>query len=304
MTAQGETRSVRPGTVALVLALALAGGVVAYKVLGGSTQTRRPASESVTAAAADPLAALETRTRENPRDGEAWFALGTAYFEQGRFAEAVPAFAQAAQIAPKASTWSSLGEARVMASERDPMPPAAVADFERAIALDPKDPRARYFLAVKQDLSGDHQGAIEAWLALLADTPPGAVWEADLRRTIDQVGKINRIAVAQRLSAIRQPAPSAPVAARAIPGPTAEDLRQASALRPAEQRDMAEGMVARLEAKLRADPRNIDGWIMLMRSRMTLGQPDKARAALADAVGANPGAAARLREQAAVLGVR
>ena len=37
---------------------------------------------------------------------------------------------------------------------------------------------------------------------------------------------------------------------------------------------------------------------MLMRSRTTLGQPDRARKALSDAVAANPSAAARLRAEA------
>ncbi|MFX7549094.1 hypothetical protein ABTJ50_22380, partial [Acinetobacter baumannii] len=74
--------------------------------------------------------------------------------------------------------------------------------FRRAVAIDPKDPRARYFLAVARDLKGEHRGAIDDWLALLKDTPPGAPWEADLRRTIEQVGKINHIDVAQQLSAI------------------------------------------------------------------------------------------------------
>lgn len=301
--AQGETRTLRPGTVALVLALALVGGAVAYKLLGGGGGAE-PSAQELASTAADPVAALEARTRAEPGDGDAWFALGSIYFEQDRFAEAVPAFARAAEIAPTARGWSSLGEARVMASERDPMPAAAVADFERALRLDPKDPRARYFLAVKQDLAGDHEGAIAAWLALLADTPPSAPWEADLRRTIEQVGKINKIAVTERLAAVRQPAATAPVAARAIPGPDAADLQAASKLRPAEQREMAEGMVARLEAKLRADPRNVDGWVMLIRSRATLGEPEKARAALTSAVAANPGSAAKLREQAALLGVR
>jgi cytochrome c-type biogenesis protein CcmH len=67
---------------------------------------------------------------------------------------------------------------------------------------------------------------------------------------------------------------------------------------------MAEGMVARLEARLKASPRDPDGWIMLMRSRATLGQSDKARQALADAVAANPDKAAILKQQAEVLGIR
>jgi cytochrome c-type biogenesis protein CcmH len=43
---------------------------------------------------------------------------------------------------------------------------------------------------------------------------------------------------------------------------------------------------------------------MLIRSRATLGQPDKAAQALRDAVAANPGQAARLRQEAGVLGVK
>ena len=66
---------------------------------------------------------------------------------------------------------------------------------------------------------------------------------------------------------------------------------------------MAEGMVAQLEARLHAEPKNLDGWVMLMRSRMTLGEPAKAKAALEAAVKANPGEAAELRRQAQALGI-
>jgi cytochrome c-type biogenesis protein CcmH len=91
---------------------------------------------------------------------------------------------------------------------------------------------------------------------------------------------------------------------RGIPGPNAQDLSAAAAIPPSEQREMAEGMVGRLEARLRDQPANVDGWVMLMRSRMTLGEPDKAHAALNAAIAANPLAEAQLRQQAAVLGVR
>ena len=300
----GLKRRWRGGTILLLLALAVAGFVIGTKFSRGNLQATQPS------VAGDPLTTLEARVKEQPQDGEAWSALASAYFETGRFDEAVTAYDAAVQLAPQRSAlWSGRGEARVMASPHDPMPAAAAADFEQAVARDPRDPRARYFLAVKQDLTGDHQGAIDSWLALLADTPPGAVWEADLRRTIEQAGKINRIEVGKRLAGVRQPAP---LAASALPaptvptvaGPTAADITRASALRPAEQREMAEGMVARLEDKLKRNPANVDGWIMLIRSRVNLGEPDKARAALEAAVAANPGSAAQLREQAAALGLR
>ena len=62
-------------------------------------------------------------------------------------------------------------------------------------------------------------------------------------------------------------------------------------------------MVESLDAKLRANPKNPDGWVMLMRSRMTLGQPDKAGKALKDALAANPDQAERLQREAKALGV-
>ena len=281
---------------------------------GGTAQQGAPATE----AALDPMTALERRTRDNPGDSAAWRALGSARFDAGQFAEAAQAYERASQLAPElAVVWSSLGEARVMASKSDPMPPSALEAFRKAVSLDPKDPRARYFLAVNRDLAGDHQGAIADWLTLLADTPHGAPWEADLRRTIEQVGKIHKIEVGSRIAAVKQPAapagapvgapeaaPAMPTVAQGIPGPSPLDLKAAASIPPSQQREMAEGMVARLEGKLRANPANPDGWLMLIRSRVTLGQPDRAAQALKDGIAANPDQAARLRQEAAVLGVK
>ncbi|HMP55530.1 MAG TPA: tetratricopeptide repeat protein [Novosphingobium sp.] len=301
---QVEKTGFRWSRLILGLAVVALGFAVAQAVKNRSSadEADGPAA-AASAPSDDPLATLEARTRERPDDASAWAALGGGQFDAGRFAESVTAYEKATGLAPgTASFWSSLGEARVMASSTDPMPDAARAAFEKALAQDPKDPRARYFMAVARDLSGDHKGAIDDWLALLADTPPGAPWEADLRRTIEQVARINKVDVSARLATTSQPAPQLPVAARGIPGPSAEDLRAASAMPPSEQREMAQGMVARLEARLKDNPANVDGWIMLIRSRVTLGEPDKAKQALADAVAANPASAGMIREQAALLG--
>jgi cytochrome c-type biogenesis protein CcmH len=160
-------------------------------------------------------------------------------------------------------------------------------------------------MAVRKDLAGDHQGAINDWLALLEDTPAGAPWEGNLRQTIEQVGKINNINVDGDLAkaADGRPAPPTLTAGNAIPGPSQEQIAAAGAIAPSDQRDMAEGMVESLDTKLRSNPDNPDGWVMLMRSRMTLGQPEKASQALKDAVAANPANADRLRKEAAALGV-
>jgi len=287
------------GGVAAILAVALAAGAIGYRLLESAGDEPAPATAS------DPLAALERRVAAEPDNAGAWQALGFAYFELGRFADAASAYEKATGADPgSAVLWSSLGEARVMASEHDPMPAAALDAFRKAASLDPKDPRARYFLAVEQDLAGDHEGALAAWLALLAETPPGAPWEADLRRTIEQVGRINSIAVDERIAAVQSLRPSAPaLATAATAGPTQEQIAAASALRPGEQQAMAEEMVAGLAARLGRAPQDVDGWVMLMRSYRTLGRDAEARAALGKALAANPGARAELMSAAATLGI-
>ncbi|HSF11911.1 MAG TPA: tetratricopeptide repeat protein [Erythrobacter sp.] len=294
-------------------ALLLAAGSIGYNVYEGSDAP--PASEAGVDGAAT-IEQLRAAAEASTDDAGPWSDLAFAYFQQGEFTEAAAAYRRALAIAPEeAVLWSALGETLVLASQRDPLPPEALAAFQKALSFDPEDPRARYFMAAKKDIDKDHEGAIAAWLDLLADSPQGAPWEADLVRTIEQVGKMNSINVTPRIAkaqAERKPALLAPgsgsVAGEAaspnVRGPSAADVAAARTMKPSEQREMAEGMVAQLEARLQQEPKNLDGWVMLMRSRMTLGEPAKAKAALEAAVKANPGDAADLRAQAAGLGVK
>lgn len=309
---QPSTKRIRLDRIVLILAGLLVAGMATFRVVDTSDRSSATASPALESAAPPTVAELEKTTANHPGDVEAWRKLGAAYFSEQRYADAVHAYDRATRLASgDASLWSALGEARVMASAHDPMPADAANAFGKALAIDPKDPRARYFHAVKRDLDGDHQAALTEWLALLADTPPDAPWHDDLVRTIEQVGKINKIEVADRIAAAEKQAPAAttpasslPKAAQGIPGPTAQDLAQASSIRPQDQQAMAEGMVERLANRLKADPTNLDGWVMLMRSRMTLQQPDKAAKALSDAIAANPKSAAYLHQQAAILGIQ
>lgn len=299
-----------PRKTPIAAKLALGGGVallvasVAYATLGRKPETP-VAAPTAAATPEQSITALQDAAKASPRDPKAWAALGNAHLAREEFAEAAAALDHAVKLDPAASGyWSALGEARARASEDggDPMPPAAVAAFEKAVAIDPKDPQARYFLAVKRDLTGDHKGAIDDWFALLADTPPGAPWEAGLRRTIVQVGKIHGIEVDTRMAKFQPKQPSA-MAGAGMPGPTADQLEAAKAMTPSQQADMGRTMVARLEERLKGEPTNVAGWVMLMRSRMTLNEPAKASAALKAAVAANPGAKAMLEGEARGMGV-
>lgn len=307
---ESAKHSSRTGLIVLVVAALVLVGAISFAALRGVSPEKSATPPPVTPAADQPptLQSLQERTRAEPTNVEAWLALAQAQFDSRDYKGAVATYEHGTQLAPqRADIWSALGEARTTTTS-DPMPPDAVAAFRKAVAIDPKEPRARYFLAVARDLAKDHQGAINDWLALLRDTPPGAAWENDLRRTIEQVGRINHINVAPQLAAATKQAPhplvpDASLAGAAIPGPSPDQMRAAASLPADQQNAMIQGMVGKLEAKLRADPSNVEGWIMLMRSRMTLGEPAKAGAALKAAIAANPGAKAQLRAEAGTLGV-
>ena len=74
-----------------------------------------------------------------------------------------------------------------------------------------------------------------------------------------------------------------------------------------QQDAMVQSMVTGLESKLASDPRNLNGWIMLMRSRATLGEAAKASVVYTNAkkafVGNQP-ALEQLASAAAALDIR
>lgn len=309
--------------IALILAAVLAVGAVGVQVYrsmdgdGSDTQTTTTAAagESEQPPSVDEvIAGLEKKLQDDPEDAESWRMLGWSYFETQKFAESATAMKRATTLDPKnPEYWSMLGEALVMSSDGQQVPADAADAFKKALALDKTDPRARYFLAVQKDISGDHQGAINDWFALLEDTPADAPYAADIRRVIGQVAEKENIDVAARLAKVTPAAPTGgistdgpQVATAAIPGPSREQMQEAAALPAGQQEAMIANMVEGLDKRLQSDPNDANGWIMLMRSRQQLGQTAKAKKAMSDGLAAfkNDGAEAkRIREAAMALGI-
>ncbi len=66
---------------------------------------------------------------------------------------------------------------------------------------------------------------------------------------------------------------------------------------------MVRSTVDGLAAELAADPKQPERWVMLIRSRMQLGQAREASQALSQAIAANPGARGELVQVAKTVGV-
>ncbi|WAT16837.1 tetratricopeptide repeat protein [Aurantiacibacter sp. MUD11] len=299
--------SLKTGTIAAIAAALVLAGIVGWRFLGGDGDTTAPeAGEAAGMSTAPTLEELAERAEADPDNPVAWQELGLAYFGANRFDEAAAAYEKAVEADPDSAVlWSSLGEARVMASTDEPLPAPAIEAFRRALSLDGSDARARYFMAVQKDLGGDHEGAIADWLALLADTPPGAPWETDLVRTIQQVGAINDIEVEQRIASAAGTRDLLPADALSGPrGPTQEQMAAAASLSPDQQQSMAEGMVRNLANRLDAQGGSVDEWVMLMRSYQQMGRLGEARRTRDRALAAHPESESQINSVAENLGIR
>lgn len=313
-----HARTLPIGRIALILAALIAIVAVAmaiYKQRQHAAPTPAAADAGQQPNVEKAIADLEAKLRANPNDKDGWQRLGWAYYNMQRFGDAANAYRRTTQIDPaSAENWSALGEALTLAvpsSQPAAVPPEALAAFQRAIGIDPANPRARYFLAVKKDLDGDHSGAIDDWIKLLRESPAGAPWIGSVRDTVVQVAEKNKINVAGRLPAAppaptTQPGGAESVATAGIPGPTQQQMRDAASLPPGQQEAMVRGMVDSLANKLKANPRDVSGWIRLMRAHMVLGGTEAASQALRDGLAAFPSdqaARTQLTDGAKTLGV-
>ncbi len=314
------------GRSLLVLGLGLA-AIIAIGASGLYTQIGRPdlatapagaAPAAATADAGAPnghagpmIAELEAKMRQSPNDPEGWRMLGWSYMQTGRFADSAGAYGRAATLDPANADYKSAqGEALVKAADGH-VTPEAQAAFAAAFKLDPTDPRSRYFLAAAKDQAGDHAGAMTDWIALLKSAPPGAPWAAEVRGFVVRIAASRGEDVSSRLP---PPPPAAPADATALAtgpaapaaGPTPDQVAAAQQMAPGDQQAMIHNMVDGLAARLKANPRDADGWVNLMRARMVLNDPKAATAAYNDARKAFSGAPseqAMITQSARQLGV-
>ncbi len=210
----------------------------------------------------DKIAALASRLNREPGDAEGWRMLGWAYFNTGRYDDAADALSKAVNLAPgDANYLSSYGEALVQ-RDKGRVSPEALRSFEAALASDPSDHRARFYIALAQEQAGNLQQALDRWLALLADAPADAPWLMDVRAHVTDLGERTGRDVTRQLASGAAPAADSPPAAGG------------------DQQAMIAGMVQGLADRLEANPHDLEGWMRLIRSRMVLDQKELASEAL------------------------
>jgi cytochrome c-type biogenesis protein CcmH len=250
----------------------------------------------------DMIQRLVERLKKDPANVETWRMLGWSFFSTDRFAEAADAYAKAIALQPNnAGMLTSHGEALVRAANGE-VRPDAVAAFDKALALDAKEPRARFFKGLILEQAGKKLEALDAWADLLRDAGADDTWAPDLRARLDELAgelgvdvtaKLPAAAasvggILQKLKDRDTKSPDAATAEQqpATRGPSADDVKAAERLSPVDRTAMIRNMVDGLAERLEKSPRDADGWIQLMRSRKVLGEEAAAKAALAKALAA------------------
>ncbi|AWN35024.1 c-type cytochrome biogenesis protein CcmI [Methylobacterium radiodurans] len=267
-------------TIPLVALLAY--GLYGSPDLPAQTQAERQAQQTGNQDLMKAIGQIEAKLASDPGDARGWAVLAPVYMRLGRFTDAAHAYEAVARLKGETpGTLSDWGEALVAAANGT-VPPEAKPIFERALALDPKTPKPRFYLARAAEQAGDTGEAIRQLTAIEEASPTDAPWLGLVRESL------------ARLKGEPPPPKEA--------GPAAQ-----KEARPADQQAAIRGMVDGLDRRLSEAGGTPEEWLRLARSRAVLGEGDRAREALARARKAlkdDPAALERLEAGARDLGLQ
>ncbi|NJO38154.1 MAG: tetratricopeptide repeat protein [Rhizobiales bacterium] len=199
--------------------------------------------------------------------------LGRTRLSAGLYQEAVEAFRRRLDLSKDDPTArAELAEAMVYAAGGQ-VTPGALEHFRAALETAPNEPRARYYLGLALAQEGEVDAAIEGWRQLLAASPSDAPWRPQILDAIRDV-----------LASEGRPADEVIAGLPEGTAPTPADTATSSA----EQDEMIRGMVEGLAARLENEPDDVQGWLMLGRSRLVLQEPELAKQAFERALALAP----------------
>ena len=233
---------------------------------------------------------LATRLLQNPKDGQGWRTLGWSYFNIGRFSDASEAYAKAIELSPNVAEIRSARIEALVRSADSVVTTEAKNAIEDTLMIDPRNPRARFFKGLAKEQEGNKTSALTDWLEVLRDADPDEPWVPDLKNRINALQRdlgadaADPAGVKPAIAGGSIETSRAPGGSDMPPGiekgPSPQDVRTADAVPPAERSAMIQGMVDRLASRLEKSPRDADGWIKLIQSRMVLGETELAKQAL------------------------
>ncbi|EJJ28629.1 c-type cytochrome biogenesis protein CcmI [Rhizobium sp. CF142] len=227
------------------------------------------------------VAKAERHLAQNPDDGKGWDVLAPIYFSTMRITDAETAYRNAIRLlGPSPARLDGLAET-LMAVAEGVVTEDARKVLEQSLALEPNNPRARFYVALSLEQAGQPDQARTAFEDLARQSPDDAPW---LPLVNEHIARNGGAAVAPAAEPEARPAAQS----SALGGPTAEDVAAAETMSSGDRQQMIRGMVESLDAKLTDDPDNFEGWMRLVRSYAVLNDKDRAAGALKRGLAAFP----------------
>lgn len=267
----------------------------ALRLLGATAEREAYLGEALTAAAngvvtADAKAAFDRAIERDRRDPTARFYQGLAAEQDGSSEDAKRIWRALLADAPEGAQWVGFVRAALARVDGSAAPTAAPGRAANGVGDNGMIRGMVERLAARlRDNGADPEG----WVRLarsykvLGDQAQMDAAIADARRAL--AGDPAKLAAFEDGLKHLDNEPAAPAVQRPA-------VAAAPAEQPADQDQMIRGMVERLAARLRQDGSDVNGWIMLVRSYLVLGERERAEAAAAAARAAvGAGAADRQR---------
>ena len=221
-------RGSRRATMMVLLTVPVipASAVAIYFLLGTPDLPDMPHAARVTAPVAEGVArpatltasitALRSRLAASPDDAEAWARLGRHLMAAGQYAGAREALLRSHGLKNDPYVRAEAAEADVAANDSQ-VGAASLAVFEALHAIDPSEPKSRFYIGLAAAQSGNGKRALQEWIDLIVLSPADAPWLGTVR---DQLLRV----AAETGTDPATLRPSADVLEHvAIPDPAAED---------------------------------------------------------------------------------
>jgi len=128
---------------------------------------------------------LAERMKTRPDDAQGWIMLARSYTVLSRFDEALPAYKRASELQPQDAVLLADYADAVAATKGSANNAESNALIDRALAIDPKQPKALALAGTSAYDRGDFAGAVSRWEAMAADLPPDSELSKQVRSSID-----------------------------------------------------------------------------------------------------------------------
>jgi cytochrome c-type biogenesis protein CcmH len=219
------------------------------------------------------VAKAERHLAQQPDDGKGWDVLAPIYFNMMRVADAETAYRNAIRLlGPSPARLDGLAES-LMAVSNGVVTEDVTKVLQQSLALEPQNPRARFYIALSLEQAGKPDEARTAFESLAKQSPADAPW---LPLVNEHIAKNSGAPVAAEANA-QSPANS-----------TQADVAATENMSAGDRQQMIQGMVESLDAKLAENPNNFEGWMRLVRSYAVLNDKDRAKGALKRGLAAFP----------------